>query len=154
MCTADNVHVQCKIHSQMSLIPDCELQVWKKSYKHSLGTKKCLKDEKPEKNRCNAFICSDVPVDKLHLWLRALENFWQKLWLVQWCLQYVRISVCYSGAILVVMLQEQQDCYNLLLATLDVILDKLRHGETSQRWIAFYPAAICILHWWVLPLTS
>ena len=30
------------------------------------------------------------------------------------------------------MLQEQQDSYNLLLATLDVILDKLRHGETSH----------------------
>lgn len=44
------------------------------------------------------------------------------------------------------MLQEQQDCYNLLLATLDVILDKLRHGETSQRWIAFIlqPYAFCI----------
>ena len=58
----------------------------------------------------------------------------------------ISMSECYSGPILVVMLQEQQDCYNLLLATLDIILDKLRHGETSHWKIAFIllPYAFCI----------
>ena len=39
---------------------------------------------------------------------------------------------------MVTLLQVQQDSYNLLLATLDVILDKLRHGKSCVK-IPFKP---------------
>lgn len=132
----------------------CELQVWEKSYKRSLGTKKCLKDEKPEKNRCNAFICSDVPVNKLHPWLRALENFWQELWLVQRCLWYLCLNKC--------MLQWSHNCgyvagtTGLLQFTTGNTGCYFRQVKTWWDFPAmncFYPAAI-IMHFALMGSTS
>ena len=106
-----------------------------------------MKDEKPEKNRCNAFICSDVPIDKLHHWIRAFD----------------KNCGLYNGVydIYVRMLQWTHTC-GYVAGTTGLL--QFTTGNTGyyfrqvKTWWdfplinCFYPASICILHWWVLYL--